>query len=131
MIETYDVKGSMRKSDEIFGLLNGLHERSLSGAQKKNELSLLLINIGDVFANLVRQGKVNEDTIESYESNITQFLGENKDKFFNHTWDDLDVAAKSTLESIYFAKEEVNQRNIAAQPVMDAESYTKSFRKLG
>lgn len=131
MINTYDVKDSMRKSDVIFYTLNGLHDRKISGTMGKSEFADNLINIGDVFANLIKKGKISDEVIESYESHITQLIGENRDKYFNHQHDGLERAGKANLEGIFFAKEELEKRNAYAQPVMDAESYETKFKKLG
>lgn len=131
MINTYDVKDSMRKSDVIFYSLNGLHGRKISGTLGKNEFSDTLITIGDIFANLIKKGKISDEVIESYESHVTQLLGENRDKYFTHQHDGLERAGKANLEGIYFAKEEQEKRNAYAQPVMDAESYERTFKKLG
>ena len=131
MIDTYDVKDSMRKSDVIFYSLNGLHGRKISGTIAKNEFANNLINIGDIFANLIKRGKVSEEVIESYESHITQFLGDNRDKYFSYPHEELERAGKANLEGIYFAKEEQEKRSSYAQPVMNAESYERTFKKLG
>jgi len=134
MIDTYDVKASMRESDKIWESYNKLSIGKQTGGIGKSELSDLLINIGDVFANQIRQGKVNEDTIESYKTYLTQFLGSNKDKFFSFPHDGLDRAAKTNFEGIEFAKEALEERNLYSKPSMSQEerdSYTKGFRKLG
>ena len=131
MIESYDVSAKGRPSDVILDSINGLNSRKNTGALNKNELSNIIIHIGDLFANKIKQGKVSEDEIEAFESHITQFTGENKDKYFSHSHSDLDRGAKSALESIDFAREELEKRNSYAQPVMDAESYERTFRKLG
>ena len=131
MIESYDVKEGMRKSDVIFYMLNGFHGRKISGMVSKTEFADNLINIGDIFANQVRKGKVSKETVESYKSHISQFSGENKDKYFAYPHEGLDRVYKTTNESIYFAEEEAEKRNSYAQPVMDADSYDRTFRKLG
>ena len=125
------IQTSMRKSDVIFNSLNRIYDAKLSGALKETEFSDILISIGDIFANKVKQGKVSNDEIESYESHLTQFLGENKDKFYNHPHKDLDVAAKASLQSIDLAKTEFDKRSSYASPVIGIGSYEKTFRKLG
>lgn len=131
MINTYDVKASMRKSEIIFDSLNRLNTSKQTGGLKDTELSNLIVCIGDVFANKIKQGKVTVEEIESAESYLTGFIGENKDKYFSYPHRDLDRAAKSFFEGNDFAKEELEQRNQYAQPVMDAESYERTFKKLG
>ena len=125
------IQTSMRKSDVIFNSLNRIYDAKLSGALKETEFSSIITSIGDIFANKVKQGNVNNEDIESYESHLTQFLGENRDKFYNHPHKDLDVAAKKTLQSIDLSKAEFDKRSSYANPVMSEDSYEKTFRKLG
>ena len=131
MIDAYDVKSKSRPSDVILDSINRLYDAKLSGALKDSELSGIIINIGDLFANKIKQGKVSNNEIESFETYISGFVGENKDNYFAYPHSDLDRATKSVLESIDFAKEELNQRKRYSQPVMDVESYTRTFKKLG
>ena len=131
MINTFDVKASERKSDTIFSSLNRLHDAKLSGALTRDEFSKILVSVGDLFANKIRQGKVTEDEIESVEAYLTGFTGENSDKYFSFPHEDLDRASKTVLESIDFAKQAVDKRNEYAQPVMEADSYERTFKRLG
>ena len=131
MINTFDVKASERKSNTILSSLNRLHDAKLSGALTRDEFSKILVSVGDLFANKIRQGKVTEDEIESVEAHLTEFTGDNSDKYFSFPHEDLDRASKTVLESIDFAKQAVDKRNEYAQPVMDADSYERAFRKLG
>ena len=68
--------------DVILDSLNRFHDAKLSGGLKEEELSNIIIPTGDVFANKVKKGKVNDETIESYKLLLSQFLGPNKDKYF-------------------------------------------------
>lgn len=131
MINAFDVKASERKSDAIFSSLNRLHDAKLSGALTSDEFSKILVSVGDLFANKIKQGKVTEDEIESVEAHLTGFIGENSDKYFSFPHTDLKGASKTVLESIDFARQAVEKRNEYAQPVMDADSYETTFRKLG
>ena len=131
MINTFDVKASMRKSDEIFDGLNRLYDAKLSGGLQESELSSIIVSIGDVFAKTVENGKQASDNIESFESHLTQFLGENRDKYFNFSHKDLSRATKTCLEGIDIAQAKLQQRNEYAQPVMSAESYESNFKRLG
>lgn len=131
MMGTYEVATGNRPSDIIFESLNGFNSRKNAGVLKENELSNLISQIGDLFANKVKQGKVSDEVIESFESHLTQFTGENKDKFFAFPHEDLERGTKIALESVDFAREEVQKRNVSAQPVMDADSYERTFRRLG
>ncbi len=131
MMEAYDVAAKSRTSDVILESLNGLNLRKNAGVLGGTELSALIAQIGDLFANKIKQGKVSDDIIESFETHLTQFTGENKDKFFVFPHEELERGSKIALESIDFAQENIQQRNISAQPVMDADSYERTFRKLG
>jgi hypothetical protein len=131
MINTFDVKASERRSDVVFSSLNRLYDAKLSGALVRDELSKILVSVGDLFANKIKQGKVNEDDIESVEVYLTGFTGENSDKYFSFPHTDLDRASKTVLESIDFAKQAVDKRNEYAHPVMEADSYERTFRRLG
>ena len=131
MMGTYEVAVVNRPIDIILESLNGFNSRKNAGVLKGTELSSLIVQIGDLFANKVKQGKVTKDEIESFESHITQFQGENKDKYFAYPHEELDRGTKIALESIDFAREEVKKRNVSAQPVMDADSYERTFRRLG
>lgn len=117
MIDSYDVKDSRTKTDLIFDLYNRYYDASKSGARTGEELSELLINVGDLFANKVKLGKVSEEEIESVENFLSGFLGENKDKYFNFNHKGLDTAARTVNEGIYVAKEEANKRSMYASPV--------------
>jgi hypothetical protein len=131
MINTFDVRASERKSDIVFSSLNRLHDAKQSGALTRDEFSKLLVSVGDLFANKIKQGKVTEDEIESVEAHLTGFIGENSDKYFSFPHIDLDRASKTVLESIDFARQSLEKRNEYAQPVMEADSYERTFRKLG
>ena len=131
MINTFAAKGQNRVSDGIFDSFNRFHEAKLSGALSKDEFSKLLISVGDLFANKIKQGKVSEDEIESLEAHLSGFVGENCDKYFAFPHEDLKMAAKSVLEGNDFALQSVEQRYEAAQPVMEAESYERTFKRLG
>ena len=65
MINTFDVKASERKSDAIFSSLNRLHNAKQSGALMRDEFSKILVSVGDLFANKIKQGKVAEEEILS------------------------------------------------------------------
>lgn len=131
MINSFAVKGQNRVSDSIFDSFNRFHEAKSSGALRRDELSKILILVGDLFANKIKQGKVSKEEIESLESHLSGFNGENSDKYFAFPHEDLKVAAKSVLEGNDFALQSVEQRMQAAQPVMEADSYERTFRKLG
>ena len=131
MTVTYDVKPSERKSDIIFNSINRFYDAKLSGGLNDVELSKVIVLIGDLFANQIKQEKQTEDSIESFESYLDGLDGPNADSYFAHIHKNLDSAVKSVLEGNDFAKQELEQRREYAQPVMSAESYTKTFRKLG
>ena len=123
MIETYDVKENMRESDTVFRLLN-----HMEGSSDKQVFPELLEHTTNIFANLIRQGKVDSDKIESYESHISQFAGKNSDKYFIHSHKDLPRATKASLEIITMAEMDLEQRMSYAEPVMSSDSYEKGYR---
>lgn len=131
MINTFDVRASERKSNVILNSLNRLHDAKQSGALTSDEFSKILVSVGDLFANKIKQGKVAEEEIQSVESYLTGFVGENSDKYFSFPHTDLKSASKTALESIDFARQEIEKRNEYAQPVMEADSYERTFRRLG
>ena len=131
MINTFALKGQNRVSDGIFESFNRFHDAKQTGALRRDELSKLLVTVGDLFANKIKQGKVSKEEIESLESHLTGFVGENSDKYFAFPHEDLKMAAKSVLEGNDFALQTVEQRYQAAKPVIEAESYERTFRRLG
>lgn len=131
MTVTYDIKISERKSDVILNSLNRFYDAKLSGGLKEDELSKIIVLIGDLFANQIKQEKQTEDSIDSFESYLDGFDGPNAGNYFAHIHKNLDSAVKSVLEGNDFAKQQLEQRRQYAQPVMSAESYTKTFKKLG
>ena len=131
MTVTYDVKTNERKSDVIFSSLNRFYDAKLSGGLKDDELSKLIVLVGDLFANQIKQEKQTENSIESFEAHLDGLDGPNAGVYFSHVHKNLDRAVKSVLEGNDIAKQELEQRREYAQPVMSAESYTKTFRKLG
>ena len=131
MIEAYDVRNSGRKSDCILNSLNGLHDRKLAGALARDEFANNIIDVSDLVANAIKIGKVGKEDIESVELHLTHLISDNADKYYSHPHTDLQRAGKTSLESIDFAKAKLNERYSYSQPVMDADSYTKTFRKLG
>ena len=131
MKNTFDVKVSERKSNIILNSLNRLNTVKQNGALTRDEFSKILVSVGDLFANKIRQGKVSEEEIESLEAHLTGFIGENSDKYFSFPHEDLERASKTVLESIDFARQAVEKRNEYAQPVMEADSYERTFKKLG
>ena len=90
-----------------------MHDAKLSGALRADEFSKTIIYISDLFANKIKQGKLNDEEIESAETYLTGFVGENKDKYFSLQHDDLDRAAKIFLEGNAIALETIQERNIS------------------
>ena len=131
MTVTYDVKIGERKSDVVFDSLNRFHDAKLSGGLKDDEFSRMIVLIGDLFANQIKQSKQTEDNIDSFESHLYGFDGPNAQNYFSHIHKKLDTAVKSVLEGNDFAKQDLEERKQYAQPVMSADSYTKTFKKLG
>lgn len=110
-----------RPSDVILSSLNRFYDAKLSGAVTKEELATIISDIGDLFANKIKQGNVHPDEIESIETYIE---GLNKN-YFNLGHEGIDRASKTFLEGDYVALQELESRQIQSAPV---NSYTKGFR---
>ena len=78
------ITGGSFISSDIFNSLNRLNDAKQSGSLQDTELSSLIISIGDVFANKIKQGKVTEEEIESANLHLSGFTGKNKDKYFSY-----------------------------------------------
>ena len=128
MTQAYEVKST---TDTILHMTNWINEAKTKGIELKDSLSITLRKLGELGANNIKKGKMSEDSIEQAEIYMTQFTGENKDKYLSHPHEDLNVAASDFLRNFEQAKNYQRERKIAARPVMDAESYTKEFKKLG
>ena len=115
-----------RPSDLILNSLNRLYDAKLSGALKNDELSKIMILEGDMFASKIKQGKINVDEVESFESFISGFTKDTKDNYFSYQHTDLDRAAKMILEGNDMALEQ----GLRYSQTVESPNYTKGFRKL-
>ena len=121
----------MTHTDTILHMTNWINEAKTKGIELKDALSITLRKLGEVGANNIKKGKMNEDSIEQAEIHMSQFTGENADKYFSHQHEDLNIAASDFLRNFEQAKNYRRERQMAARPVFDEESYTKEFKKLG
>lgn len=121
----------MTHTDTILHMTNWINEAKTKGIELKDALSITLRKLGELGANNIKKGKMSEDSIEQAEIYMSQFSGENKDKYLSHQHEDLDVAESDFSRNFEQAKNYLRERQIAASPVMDEESYTKEFKKLG
>ena len=131
-IINFESRLKSRYSDEIFEILNQMHDAKISGVLVPDQLSKELVLVGNVFANKIVQGKVSQDEIESAESFVTGFLGKNKDNYFNNRHVDLDKSARIFLEGNFVALEKLERKNKFTQSIFeeeDYEDYNKGFRK--
>ena len=64
------MKSSDRVSDVIFNSINRFYDAKISGALKSDELAKIIILEGQIFANQIRNGKVTEEQIEDFETQI-------------------------------------------------------------
>ena len=119
-----------RTSDVILNSLNRLYDAKLSGALNEEELSKLIVLVGDLFANKINQGSVSNDEIESIESFLSGFTKANKDNYFNFNHKDLDRASKMFIEGVYVASSELEQKRELSSPVLDSDSYSRTYRKV-
>jgi hypothetical protein len=106
-----------RPVDGILEGLNRLNEAKLTGALKEDEFSNLIRNIGDLCANRIAQGKLNPNDIESLECYMGCFIGPERKNYFEFEHINLDLAAKSFLESLAAAEAKFEQRMSSARPV--------------
>jgi len=127
MTVTYDVKSSERNSDVVFNLLNRIHDAKLSGALLNNELSKLEMLIGSIFANQVTRGLKTEEEAEIFIGQIPN--GEWNWSSYPH--EDQKIAYKTIKQDVNAALLTRENLDIQSHPVMSAESYEKTFKKLG
>ena len=128
MTEAYEVKST---TDTICYTTNWINEAKMKGIDLGDRLSSVIINEGELGANNIKMGKMSEDSIEQAETHVSQFKGENADKYFSHPHKNLRGAASDFLRNFEQAKNYRRERQMAARPVFDEESYTKEFKKLG
>ncbi len=117
-----------RVSDVILESLNRFHEAKNTGALNRNELSELIIKIGDLFANKVKQGKVSSEDIENVESFLYGFDGKNASNYFSIEHSNLDVAKRTFEEGVDFALQELQDKRLAASP--KESDYRKIYQKV-
>lgn len=122
-------EGTLR--DTICNTTNLINEYKRSGIDLGDRLSVVIINEGELGANNIRMGKMSKDSIEQAENYVEPFKGENADKYFSHQHKNLNGAASDFLRNFEQAKNYQRERQLAASPVMDEDSYTKEFKKLG
>ena len=82
----------MTHTDTILHMTNWINEAKTKGIELKDALSITLRKLGELGANNIKKGKMSEDSIEQAEIYMSQFSGENKDKYLSHQHEDLDVA---------------------------------------
>lgn len=119
-----------RKSNVILESLNRFHDAKISGAIRPDELSKIIVLVGDLFANKISKGEVSKEEIDETESFISQFTGENKDSYFDINHADLDKSSKMFLEGDFFALEKYQERLKNSSPLFDEESYSSGFKRL-
>lgn len=119
------VRAENRVSDVIWDSFNRLHDAKFNGALKSTELASLLEKIGSVFANTIKKGKVSEEGIEDFEKELLS------EDCFSIKHDNLNRAKRAIQEGNDFAMQELEQKQEYAKPVLNADSYEKTFKKLG
>lgn len=108
-----------RQSDVIFDMLNRINEGKKNGSLRPNELAKTLVLVGDLGANKIKQGKMDEDSIEAFEATFPKI------NYFDYNHKGIEQAYKTAMESIDIAKENNNQRNMN----QTVSSYTKGLRR--
>lgn len=129
MIET-KTKTIDRPSDVILKSSVRLLEAKRTGAITEDEFADLLVKIGDLHANKIRQGKAIMDEVEEVEDYIECLIGKNGNNYFSYNHKGLDVAAKKFLEGDFVALQEVEKRENQAKPVLEGQKYVKGFKKI-
>ena len=83
---------TLRPSDKVFEALNRFEEAKKTGVLGPKELSDLLISIGTIYSNQIKNGNVNANDIEEFEA----FLPKTNMFTINHK--DLDVAYTTIVQ---------------------------------
>lgn len=129
-IVNFERKLNDRMSNVILDSLNRMNDAKLSGAMSPDEFSKIIVLVGNLFANKIKQGKVESDQVDSFESFLTGFMGPNKDKYFDYPHIDLDKATNMVLQGNSFALSELERRKEFSNPVIQEEKYTAGFKRL-
>lgn len=125
------VKEQSNLADQILEFFNRFQVAKQSGSLKKDELPDLITSFGKLFANKIRQGNILNEDIESVESYLSVFVGENSDKYFSFPHEGLENAAKIALQEISVAKQTVQQRRLFESSSIEQEDSLNMVRKLG
>lgn len=114
MIDVYGYRDTVESStpkDVILNSLNRLNIGKQTGALKSTEFPLLLVHTGDLVANAARIGKINEETVDTVESDyISQFKGENANNYFDQNYEGLQEAAITFIEGDAIALQAAEER---------------------
>ncbi len=113
MIDIYGYKQTLEESkptDVILNSLNRLNIGKQTGALKNTEFSELLVHTGDLVANAIKFGKITEDDVDSIESFVTQFKGENANNYFAYNHEGLKEAATTFIEGDTIALQTYEER---------------------
>ena len=105
------MKSSDRVSNVIFNSINRFYDAKLSGALKSDELAKIITLEGQIFANQIRSGKVTEEEIEAFETQIPN----GKYDCFAIKHDKLNVAYQDVIQGNTAILYEREQRQ--SQPV--------------
>lgn len=124
MINTFDVKAGERPTNVVCEMFNYFSEKKLNGKLPPKAFENLLLRTVSLISNCIRKGKMQKENIESVKSFIT-----NLEVIFPQY--ELADTVKACLEEIEMAEYDLEQRMEAAHPVMEADSYERTFRRLG
>jgi len=119
-----------RPSDAILKASVRLLEAKRTGAITNNEFADLIVKIGDLYANKIRQGKAILEEVEEVEDYIECLISKNGNNYFSYAHKGLDVAAKKFLEGDFVALQEIEKRKIQSKPLLDEQDYVKGFKKI-
>ncbi len=113
MIDIYGYKQTLEESkptDVILNSLNRLNIGKQTGALKDTEFAELLVHTGDLVANAIKIGKVSEEDVDSIESFVTQFNGENANNYFSYNHKALKEAVTTFIEGDTIALQAYEER---------------------
>lgn len=117
-------------SNKILEEMNRLYHANISGVANPDELGKIIIDLGSLYSNLVRNGRVGENDTNETLNIISCFTDGNN--YFNRNHN-LIVPANTFTEGVYVAAERYRERVEASKPPYDSETYKRKaegFKKL-
>lgn len=121
-----NMKTNERLSTVILDGLNRIYNAKLNEVLKSDEFAKELVLIGNLYSNQVKNGKTDENSIESFKAYV-----EGIDKVpFKNSHTDLDVAAKMIGEDMDISFVEFDSRNKKALSASDYKAKELGIKRL-